>query len=327
MGKKQQNDKKRHHFVPKAYLKAFCNENGRVWVYRKDNPQQPRPESPDSTQFRNYYYSQPRPDGGQDNNALEDFFCTIESGWPETVANLRANKDINDQLSNLFEFMSLQRARVPAARDLTEGIDAQFVKSQLILMQARGELPTPPPGFEDLPNTVEVAIDPHRSIHAMVDMFQGMGALYDVIGLSVVHNKTSRPFLTSDNPVIWFDPSITFEQQLPYTVNLPQGPVALIFPISPHLAIVGDTAFAQSYAKEGLLQAEIDDEELIKAINEQICRFAYESILASAQGQEDLILKHAECSPVLETKEIRGWNGSITVHQQVFGKRHTKPKW
>ncbi|MFD2883244.1 DUF4238 domain-containing protein [Pseudomonas lini] len=200
-------------------------------------------------------------------------------------------------------------------------------KSQLTSMHARGELPTPPLGFEDLPNMAEVAIDPHRSIHAMVDMFQGMGALYDVIGLSVVHNKTSRPFLTSDNPVIWFDPSITFEQQLPYTVNLPQGPVALIFPISPHLAIVGDTALAQSYAKQGLLQAEIDDEELIKAINEQICRFAYESILASALGQEDLILKHAECSPVLETKEIRGWNGSITVHQQVFGKRHTKPKW
>lgn len=327
MGKMLSNNKKRHHFVPKAYLKAFCNEDGRVLVYRKDSPAQARPESPDSTQFRNYYYSQPTPSGERDNNTLEDMFSTIESGWPRTVADLVANKDINERLSNLFEFMSLQRVRVPAARDAAEGIDAHFVKAQLTLMHQRGQLPPAPPGLENLHDLVEVSIDPHRSIHAMVDMFNSLGAIYDRIGLAVAHNKTAVPFLTSDNPVIWFDPSVPFEQQLPYSIDLAHGPIVLVFPISPKMAIIGDTELADQYSKRGLLRIELEDEAKILNLNEQICRFAYESILASAEGQEDLILKHAELSPVLETMCLPGDQGLFTLHRQVFGKRIKKAKW
>lgn len=66
--------KKRHHFVPKAYLKAFTNQRGQVFVYRKDNPGRALPAKPDATQFERYYYTQPLPEGGQDNNTLEDIF-------------------------------------------------------------------------------------------------------------------------------------------------------------------------------------------------------------------------------------------------------------
>lgn len=320
-------EKKRHHFVPKAYLKAFCNPKGRVLVYRKDEPEKALPLDPDATQFRNYYYSQPKPDGGRDNNALEDHFSTIESDWPETVARLASRGDVNDRLSNIFEFMSLQRVRVPAARDAAEAIDAQMVKSALASMHAEGKLPPLPQGLEDLPHQVEVAIDPHRSIHAMVAMLQGMGQLYDSIGLAVVHNKTERPFLSSDNPVLWFDPSVPFEMQEPYSVSPNGGQVMLIFPVSPKLAILGSNEYAKIYARHGLMHIDMHDEKWVSKTNEQICRFAYEAVLASSPGQEDLILRYAEKSPVLETSMLPGKGGLLIVHRQVFGKRVPKPKW
>lgn len=320
-------EKKRHHFVPKAYLKAFCNSKGRVLVYRKDEPQKALPLDPNATQFRNYYYSQPKPDGGQDNNTLEDLFSSIESDWPETVARLAARGDVNDRLANIFEFMSLQRVRVPASRDVAEAIDSHMVKSTLALLLAQGELPPLPPGLEELPSRVEVAIDPHRSIHAMATMIQAMARLYSYIGLAVVHNKTGLPFLSSDNPVLWFDPSVPFEEQKPYSVNLDSGPVMMIFPVSPRLVILGGNEYSKYYARHGLRHIETDDEEWVRRINEQVCRFAYEAVLASAPGQEELISRYADKSPVLETTTQPGTEGMLTVHRHVFGKRIPKPKW
>ncbi len=73
--------KKRHHFVPKAYLNTFCDQRGKLLVYRKDSPQEPLHGAPGATQFRRYfyYYSQPIPEGGRDNNTLEAFFSIIET--------------------------------------------------------------------------------------------------------------------------------------------------------------------------------------------------------------------------------------------------------
>lgn len=203
--------KKRHHFVPKAYLNAFCDKKGRLFIYRKDAPSTPLHVTPDATQFRRYYYSQPTPAGDQDNNTLEDLFSEIESAWPETVEKLNKSEDVNNRLENIFQFMALQRARVPATRDMVEAMLAQTVKDTMKTMLASGRLAPPPRGLDDLPNNIEISIDPHRSIHAMVHIIQGMEQLYSMIGFAIVHNTTDQLFLTSDNPVLWFDPSLPFD--------------------------------------------------------------------------------------------------------------------
>ncbi|MCE3046045.1 DUF4238 domain-containing protein [Legionella sp. 16cNR16C] len=33
--------KKRNHYLPRFYLKGFCDSNSRVWMYDKTNPMQP----------------------------------------------------------------------------------------------------------------------------------------------------------------------------------------------------------------------------------------------------------------------------------------------
>ncbi|SOD28516.1 Protein of unknown function [Variovorax sp. YR752] len=318
---------KRHHFVPKAYLNAFCDQAGRLLVYRKDGPPGPLHVTPNATQFRRYYYSQPTPGGGQDNNTLEELFSTIESNWPETVAKLHRREDVNDRLENIFQFIALQRVRVPASRDVAEAMLAQTVKDTLKVMLANGELPPPPLGFEDLPNQVQVTIDPHRSIHAMAAMMQGMGRLYSMLGIAAVHNATMRPFLTSDNPVLWFDPSLPFDSQRPYTINPDSGPVLLVFPVSPKLALVGSTEYKDVFGRHGLLHSDAPDETWVDVINAQVCRFAYEAVIAQSAGQEDVIAKYAGISPVHEAVALPVGKGMATIHRQVFGPRVAKPKW
>jgi hypothetical protein len=52
-------NKKRHHYVPKAYLNSFRDEQGRVCVWLKDDPHKSIHQSPDNVGFHKYYYSQP----------------------------------------------------------------------------------------------------------------------------------------------------------------------------------------------------------------------------------------------------------------------------
>jgi hypothetical protein len=46
------------------------------------------------------------------------------------------------------------------------------------------------------------------SLHAMSDLARGFGVILDHLGFEVLHNETDVSFLTSDNPVVCFDPTV-----------------------------------------------------------------------------------------------------------------------
>jgi hypothetical protein len=167
-------DKKRHHYIPKAYLKFFCNEQGKLRIYLKDHPGKLIYQSPDNTGFHKYYYSQSLPEGGKDHNTLENLLSVLEAK-PPIVERLGQRENINGNLEDIFAFIALQRVRVPASRDACEAMLAEMVKVTARLLAATGKLPAKPEGFEDILNHMEVSIDPHQSIHAMVDMIRGIG--------------------------------------------------------------------------------------------------------------------------------------------------------
>lgn len=310
--------KKRHHFVPIAYLQAFKNKAGRILVYRKDDPTVALPVKPAATAFENYYYSQPTQDGSPDHNRLEDVFCKLEGTWPPIVRALQAREDVNAHLESIFQFILLQRVRVPASRDATEARLAAQVRQLMATMHANGQLPPMPPELEGKLDDVIVSIDPHKSIHGMVDDIQAAHDVFDRIGLCVVHNRTSVPFLTSDNPVMWSDPTLQLEKQEPYRVQ-PGGPVQLVFPVSPTMVLLGKTELKQQFGTHGLQYGEVSDEDWVLRVNLDVCRYAYAAVYATAEGSEDLIRAFASESPVWQDD---GDSGRLT-----FGTRTAKPKW
>src|SRR3546814_18585271 len=114
-----------------------------------------------------------------------------------------------------------------------------MVKDTMKVMLANGKLPPLPQGLEDLSNKVQVSIDPHRGIHAMVAVMQGMAQLFSIIVIAAGHNATARPVLTSDNPITWFDPSIPFSEKTPFTIHVQEGPAPTFYPESHTLALCG----------------------------------------------------------------------------------------
>lgn len=318
--------KKRHHFVPKAYMNPFCNKSGRVLVYRKDGDGKPLPVVPNETQHQRYYYSQPKPDGGMDNNTLENLFGDLEGAWPPLVERIEAREDVNDSLEVLFNFMALQRARVPACRDAVELMLAATVKNLAKQMHQDGQLPPLPEGCENLLDELEVSIDPHQSIHAMVVIIKGVIEMVDSVGWVVFHNNTNTPFLTSDNPVAWFDPSLSFSQQKPYSIN-PDGPVIVQFPISPKLLLIGATEYRANFVSHGLTYGDIDSEEWVECVNAQTCRFGYEAVISNTESQSDLIASFADISPVHVSRSVTVDGSDALLHTIEFGSRLKKPKW
>ena len=58
---------------------------------------------------------------------LRTSFQSIEDKWPGIVDRIHRRENVNDSLEEIFQFMALQRARVPASRDATERIHAEDV--------------------------------------------------------------------------------------------------------------------------------------------------------------------------------------------------------
>lgn len=311
--------KKRHHYIPKAYLNAFSDEKGRVRVYRKDEPLKSLHLSPDGTGHRRYYYSQPVPSGGTDNNTLEDAFSEMERLWPALVECMHRREDVNDSLEVLFQFMALQHVRVPASRDTSEAKLAAEVRATFLRLHAEGKLSPLPASLEGMLDHVAISIDPHKSLHAMVGVLNTVVSdVFGRVGLRAIHNATELPFLTSDNPVIWFDPSVDNDHHRPYALKK-DGPVMLFFPVSPTMLILGHSEIKTDFSMRGLQYGEAPNADWVEMVNMQICRYGYEAVIARSKGQEDLILAFADESPVYSAAPLDGG--------LVFGPRVPKPKW
>src|SRR3954451_9213999 len=157
------NEKKRHHYIPITYLNNFTDVAGRITAYRKDNPIPPLHLAPSAIALERYYYSQPLPDGGRDNNTLEDFFSTIEAPWPQLVEKLATGAETDADFLPLIEFLMLQRVRGPCMRDAIELSLAEIVKTEARVLDEAGLLPPKPQAHPNILDNLEISIDPHMS--------------------------------------------------------------------------------------------------------------------------------------------------------------------
>ncbi len=169
-----------------------------------------------------------------------------------------------------------------------------MVRIQAQILNDAGRLPPPPEGHEDLFEKMEIAIDPHQSLIAMPEALSMIGELFAELSYDVLHNDSGVPFLTSDNPVIYFDPRIPDRQMLPYTVRLPEGPIELLFPVTPWMVLGGRS---RPYRRD-IAHKTVSQRQAVNRINRLISRFAYRTVFASSTGSERVVNENASVSPV-----------------------------
>jgi hypothetical protein len=315
------NTKKRHHFIPVTYLEKFTDPAGKVFAYQCDRPGDPLHIQPDNIGFERYYYAQPLPDGGRDTNRLEDFFSVIEGSWTPLHRRLRKGEADATDIGALATFLTLTRVRVPAMREAVESMLARHVDLVAHDLDRQGLLPPKPPGAEHILDNMAVAIDPHQSLHAMPKLAQGFGRVLGNLCFEVLHNETGVRFITSDNPVAYFNPSIPELRVLPYVVTPPDGPIELLFPIDPDTMLRGHVGSAP------IRHAVLSDPQMAKRFNRLIARFAYRLMFASDRSADSVIAKHSKVSPIMEFPPAAGTDEAKLNFTFGFGPRPKLPKW
>lgn len=319
---------KLHHYVPQAYLKPFTNDAGRLVAYRKDDPTNPHLKVTKEVGAQNNYYTQPLPDGTLD-RGLETFFQNAENLWPSLVESLcTTGQPTPDLIEPFFEFMGAMRVRGPASRDAAELAYAEHVRMAGELMERRGEFPSPPAGFEEalsMKNLV-LSVDPHQSIHALPHMLAGFSRVIEHLGFCLVRNETTIDLITSDNPVVYFDPTMPEDRLRPYAIeNGP--PIELLFPITPKLLVVGHSDWAGPFGHTHFRQMQCTTPSTIRRANRYIARFGYREIYATNREHDGLVTKWASESPIISNTAFDTERGRAVITRWVFGPRPVKPKW
>lgn len=170
---------KNQHFVPRCYLKAFTKdgENLAINLLNLDR-QRAIPAAPVKNQCSGDYFY------GQDDR-LETAIRSVEGSYGNTVARIHAPgyQLTNTDRSVLRTFMLFQHLRTEAASR----------RSVEMFAGMEHTIGTPLPDFKP---SIKVAVQ-----IAMRAFAEGMH-LFDDLKVCLVRNKTSRPFVTSDDPAV-----------------------------------------------------------------------------------------------------------------------------
>lgn len=317
---------KRHHYVPEAYLKAFCAADGLVTIFRKDNSAAPFRAVPSNVALERYYYASTREDGTRDTDALEQIFSQVESDWPRIIADLSVGRSSTKLTSELLEFACLQRARVPAARDAYELMRADSVVHLARLLHRLGKLPELPEG-SDILDRFEVSIDPESSLRAIGLILEGMiDRLLPLLGFTVIHNQTTIDFVTSDNPVMWFVPYKEDKAIKPYELR-PNAPLEFLFPLTPRMLLLGRSVDLDEYDRHGLMHGEISNPQIVKRANRLAAKFGYHLLIARDDSPAALAVKYADVSPVMHTTAYPRSDGQTVMVHMEFSERRRKARW
>ena len=256
-------------------------------MYSKDRPEKSWWAAPDTIAFEKYYYSQPLPDGGQDNNRLEDFFSSIEDGWPQLVSKIEGRERCEGGLDQLLLFAIMHRVRVPTARDAAEKMLSESVRMTSRHLNDYGRLPEPPEGmtFDDLDQHMVVSIDPHRSIHAMADFAKAMNGVIQAVGFEILENRTDVGFITTDNPVIYFDPTISDVSVQPYNISRDRMDIEFMFPLTRRsMPPMAQQRHFEDAKSSEVIHCLLQDDSLVTKLSVETDR-----LLRPTEGEHDLV--------------------------------------
>ena len=158
----------------------------------------------------------------------------------------------------------------------------------------------------------------------MADALGTIGNFLAALSYDVLHNESGVPFLTSDNPVMYYDPSATERQMLPYMVHPPHGRVELLFPVTPQMVLRGRSRPNRT----DISHKRVGELRTVNRVNRLITRFAYRTVFANWAGSSQVIQENAAVSPMPRFDLVPApGGGSYSSGRFLFGGRRNKPKW
>ncbi len=208
---------KRHHFVPKFYLRNFSDHKKRVRMYARGTEKKPIVTSVNNAAVESGFYTTTE-ESGETSQAVEELLSRIEGLAKAAIARMLKGQfppDLEDR-SNLSLFMALQLLRTPEHR---RGYEARFDYTLKVMfedwngenvrerLKGRGIEPTDEAVaeiMEVVENLHNYRVVPHQNEH-MRTMLNVAGKVAPVIlerSWLLGHSQRAT-FVTSDHPVVW----------------------------------------------------------------------------------------------------------------------------
>lgn len=203
---------RKHHYLPQFYLRGFSPDGKSVFQIEKASCRYYSGNIKNTAAIRDFHEI----DGEcvEDPNAVEKRLAALEGGLSTDLKNL-----LNDGISNIsalgevVALLSLLRMRVPVVKEHIHESLASTIKMMAKGMEKAGRLPKSPPGLEETlsVDNLQFTVTNWRCLELMFDMASSSDilSLLGSMRATLYRLEGEESFVTSDQPVSLFHPSIT----------------------------------------------------------------------------------------------------------------------
>ena len=254
-------DNKKHHYVPKFYMKFFSEDKKRINVYRLKTKMKLKNIPLKGQCYKNYYY-------GED-LILEHSLGESEGAWANIFREIIETDtlpNINNPEYFMFIFFTLiQNARtkysVDALISLIEAMSEEIFEEGIINKEdfIKNEL-----GIENVPQfLISISMESYPFLFSLK--------------CKILKNCTDTEFILSDNPIVFYNHLMSFRTDLNNIGTSSKG-LQIFFPISPDTSILFYDEDAYKIGSNSTNVIKIRNNKDIYQINTlQVCS-AYDNI-------------------------------------------------
>jgi hypothetical protein len=206
------NNSRRHHYIPKFYLKGFCNNDGLLAVYDKKRNILKKGYHSTKSHFFEFNRNILKNAEGQETDFLENLYGHYDNQLSNLFEILRENLEerniLNAQnIQNLKLFIAMMFWRVPAADHLVD-IFFQGKKLRDIGIIIKSKLTNQSVQNDEIEN--RLIKDPNyreacRFLILPLNTFQILLQDSDLNNWNYYYSETEAPHLCSDVPVVFKD--------------------------------------------------------------------------------------------------------------------------
>ena len=290
----------KHHFIPKFYLKGFCDTENSIYVYCKKtgkwlgNP--PGHINCNCIACINDFYSIETKDGESDTfeNALSDIIDNTATTKVFTAINYQKTLS-TDERERLSMFIAFMIVRTPHYRSHLDQLLSKDFNTYLQIMAnnekrflewaedyKKREGQPLADNLEKLRLDIQKGIlkpRPHQNfmLQAIKDLAFTLAPLIIEMKWTFLETRGNIKFITSDNPVIIRNSNVNGY----YRPSLCMNNTQLIFPISKNQCLIAIKT------EQNIVERKNADDFLVKEINQNIAKYACEYIYSCSQTNFD----------------------------------------
>ena len=171
--------------------------------------------------------------------------------------------------------------------------------------------------------TLNITIDPHRSLVAMADIAKGFSRVVSELQFHFIKNCTAVDFNCSDNPIVYFPAKQRADECTPYQFR-PGQPFEFIFPITQSYCLYHNSL--SPITAQQIVSTETNNVEFLKRINAFVGAFA-DRYVVSTKRLADSEKPKGNCCPRPRAYRLPQPRGTALILRYEMGEPLRLPKW